>query len=137
MMKKVRKKNAMFCMVLLVIMTFLSFFDIDYQIPSLSEDEGILVPEAVVGNLLENDSGILPDYLGTEETQTACNVAWICQNTAKRVATGRMDLAFGMALCMHTLCIAFAIFLFYSTRTVNRSLEFIICYIHDTDGQKD
>ena len=137
MMTKGKKKKAMFCMMLLVVLTLLSFFDIDCQVPSLAEDAGTIAPETVAGNLLENDSGILPDYLGIEEIRTAGNVTWICQYAAKRTGSGRLDFAYSVVPCFYAWCIGVIVFLFYSIRTDNRSLKFIICYIHDTDGQKD
>lgn len=136
-MMKDRRKKEVLCMVLLVIMAFLSIFDLDCQIPTLSGETGGITPNTVAGTLLETDSGILPDFLGTDEMQAVCNVAWICRNAAKRTGFERLNLTYCMVLCIHAICVGYAVFLFYSTGTVNRSLKFIICYIHDTDGQKD
>lgn len=145
------KKHTWLCMTMMVMIVFLSLWDIRYPLhdltvdagqyglaeESLSVQSGKPMPETTSGSLLEADRGVLPDYLGEQEKTAVCNMAWLCRSIAKRTTVHRLDFTFYIVICMYALCIGFAVFLFYSTRTANRSLKFIICYIHDKDGQKD
>ena len=87
--------------------------------------------------ILEEDTGIIPDFINAEETFYASHAVVLNRSTARRLTNTKADLTCHEAAGYCAFCILLTLMFFYLAAAFLCSRQFIIRYIHDQDGQKN
>ena len=137
-MKQVSYRRGKVACLLLLVLFLLSVLDKNPEMPSPDEVPYLgYTQTASVPCVLEEDTGIIPDFINAEETFYAGHAVVLSRSTVRRLTNTRADLTCHEATGYGIFCILLTLMLFYLTAAFLCSRQFIIRYIHDQDGQKN
>lgn len=137
-MKQASYRRSKIACLLLLILFLLSVLDKNPEMPSADEIPYLGYTQAAsVPCVLEEDTGIIPDFINAEETFYAGHAVILNRSTIRRLTNTRVDLTCHEATGYGVFCILLTLMLFYLAAAFLCSRQFIIRYIHDQDGQKN
>ena len=137
-MKQASYRRSRTACLLLLILFLLSVLDKNPEIPSADEIPYLGYTQTTSGPcILEEDTGIIPDFINAEENFYASHAVVLNRSTARRLTNTKADLTCHEAAGYCAFCILLTLMLFYLAAAFLCSRQFIIRYIHDQDGQKN